>query len=203
MGYTRKPNFDKDNELGKIGEAFAYKVLSNSPKTVKAEDVSGEYMFRIIDVDFIQYLKKKEDGEEYTKEDVFYNIMGKEADRTFYNLYEIKTDTVSLESRNVVFEIISHDGVGCAASSRANYFFYIFVDKNLDIREAWLIDMRKWRECIRKNCKNVVPMTETKNGGIALNDFNKYGDRVMNILTNIEYLQKEKIATKIDIEKYA
>ena len=148
-------------------------------------------------------MKRKDDGGEYTENDVFDNLMGKDSDKSFFNLYEVKTDTVSLTSRNVVFEIISHDGPGCAALSRAGYFFYIFVDRNGIIREAWLIDMKLWRRYIRKNSNKIVDMTETIHGGIALNNFDKFGDSVMNALTNIEVLEKNKIAKKIDIEKYA
>lgn len=199
----RLPNFRKDVKLGKIGEDFCYEMLKQSQKAVSIIDVSEDKRFQLIDVDFIQILRTKPNGEEYTKDDVFNNLIGGDADKTFYLLYEVKTDTVSITSRNVVYEIISHDGPGCAALSRAHYFFYIFVDGNNDIREAWLIDMKKWRQYIRENSKNVVKMIETKNGGIALNEFNKYNDKVLNILTNIEVMQKEEIAQKINIEQYA
>lgn len=203
MAYIRKPNFEKDNEFGKIGENLVRRILSESDKTVALYDVSDDYRFRLLDIDFVQIVKTREDGGEYTVDDVFDNIMGKDSDRSFFNLYEVKTDSRSLESRNVVYEIISHDGPGCAALTRANYFFYIFVDGNKDVREGWFIDVKKWRKFIRESCDNVVGMKDTKNGGIALNNYNRWGDRVMNILTNIDFLKKEKIASKINVEKYA
>lgn len=203
MAYIRKPNFEKDNEFGKIGENLVSEILSESDKTLALYDVSDDYRFRLLDIDFVQIVKTREDGGEYTIDDVFDNIMGKDSDRSFFNLYEVKTDSRSLESRNVVYEIISHDGPGCAALTRANYFFYIFVDGSKNIREGWLIDVKKWRKFIRESCDNVVGMKNTKSGGIALNNYNRWGDKVMNILTNIDFLKKEKIASKINVEKYA
>ncbi len=197
MAYNNVPDFEKDYELGKIGEEWAFEALSSSPKSVKVEDASGDYRFRLLDVDLVQYLKTKENGEQYTLDDVFANLMGKGADKSFFNLYEVKTDTVSIRTRNVVYEIISHDGPGCAAISRANYFIYAFINEHREIREVWLIDVKKWREYIRENSNNVRGMGETKNGGIAINNFNKFKDKVMNILTNIEVMEKKKIAKKI------
>ena len=203
MACIRKPNFDKDLEIGKIGENLLREILEKSKKTVNIDDVSDDYRFKLLDVDFIQYTKKKEDGTDYNSDDVFYSFIGKDKDRTFRTTYEVKTDTRSLASRNVVFEVISHDGPGCAALSRADYFFYVFTDDNKDIREAWLINMKKWRKFIRENSKSPKNLSETKNGGFALHNFDTYGDHVLNFLTNIGVLEKEKIAININIREYA
>jgi hypothetical protein len=199
MAYHRKPNFNKDLIIGKKGEAWVYERLASSEKAVGVRNVAEDRRFMLLDVDFIQFLRNKENGEPYTEDDVFNGLMDKDADHSYYIMYEVKTDTVSLGSRNVVYELISHDGPGCAALSRAKYFFYIFTDDSTEIREVWLIDMKMWRQYIRENIDigNIVKMTETRNGGVAFNNFNKHGDRVLNILTNIEIMEKEKIAKKI------
>ena len=203
MAYNEEPNFDKDNKLGKIGEKLLYKILCNSPKTKKVVDVSDEKIFQLIDVDFVQFIKFGIFGSPYTIEDVKKNLIGRGRNKSFFLLYEVKTDTVSLKSRNVVFEIISHDGPGCAASSRADYFFYVFVDKDREVKEAWLISATEWRKYIRQNIEHPVTMQELDKGGIAFNEFDKFGDHVANVLTNIDVMEKEHIATKIDLKKYA
>ena len=203
MAFKEKPDFEKDNEIGKIGENLLKKILSSSPKTKRVIDVSNEYVFQLIDVDFVQITEDSLNGSPYTMEDVKRNLIGKWRKNSFFVLYEVKTDTVSFTSRNVVYEFISHDKSGCAANSRADYFFYVFIDENLEIKEAWLITVKKWREYIRENHNNQVRMKDLHKGGIALNEFNKFDDKVLNVLTNIDVMEKEKIAIKIDLEKYA
>ena len=110
-------------------------------------------------------------------------------------LYEVKTDSRSEITRNVVYEIISHDSVGCAAASRSNYFYYVFVDekKLTDIKERWLIDMRKWRRLIRTK----FGTTDAENK-LKSHNYDIHGDKVFNLLCNIKYLSDEKVATRID-----
>jgi len=198
MAHRDSPNFDNDMKLGKIGESDLRPRIEISPKTIEYIDVSDDPFFGLLDIDCLQITKEKENGEKYTVEDVKRSFLER-TDKSFFTSYEVKTDTVSLTSRNIVFEIISHDGPGCAAISRANYFYYVFVDRNDVIQERWLIDMKKWREYIRENDKNLKPLLKgsLEEGGIALNNFNKFGDKVLNILTNIDVLEKEGIATKI------
>lgn len=198
MAHKDSPNFNNDMKLGKIGENDLKARIEKSPKTIEYIDVSDDKFFMLFDIDGIQITKKRENGEKYTIEDVKRSFL-EWTDKSFFTSYEVKTDTVSLTSRNILYEIISYDGPGCAASSRANYFYYVFVDGNDVIQERWLIDVKKWREYMRENDKNVKPLFKgsLEEGGIALNNFNKFGDRVLNMLTNIDVLEKEGIATKI------
>lgn len=202
MAYNEKPNFEKDLKLGKIGEKIMRKILLASNKSKRVYDVSDETLFRLIDVDFVQIISDDDFGDPYFLDDVRKNLIGNGKDSSFYRLYEVKTDTVSLKSRNVVYEIISHDGAGCASNSRANYFFYVFLDKKRKPAEAWLIDTKKWRKYIRKHIEHPVSMLRLHKGGIAFNEFDKFGDHVANILTNIDIMEEKKIATRIDLNEY-
>ena len=132
-------------------------------------------------------------AEKYTPEDIKGMILSHTKDKPAI-LYEVKTDSRSEKTRNVVYELISHDSVGCAAISRSNYFYYVFVDKqNLSkIKERWLIDTKKWRRFIR------TKFGRYDEDYIRANNYDSYGDHVFNILCNIELLNSLKVAKRIE-----
>lgn len=193
----RASNFKNDIEIGKIGEEDFEQFLSSSSKCEHFENVTEDPFFQLLDIDYIQFTRLKEDGSQYTSEDVKEAFLFhlKDTERDFCKLYEVKTDTRSEKTRNVVYELISHDKVGCAAVTRADYFYYVFTDEfNFgSIKERWLIDIKKWRKLIRENAEN--------GEGIRLHNFDRTKDHVLNFLVNIEYMEKADVAKKIQPKK--
>lgn len=189
----RESNFKNDINIGKIGEQDFEKFLSSSSKCEHFENVTEDAFFQLLDIDYIQFTKLKEDGTQYTSEDVKDALLGhkKTTERDFCNLYEVKTDTRSEKTRNVVYELISHDKTGCAAATRADYFYYVFTDEyNFgEIKERWLIDIKKWRRLIRENAE--------KGQDVRLHNFDRTKDHVLNFLINIEYMKENGVAVKI------
>lgn len=120
---------------------------------------------------------------------------------------EVKTDTVTITSRNIVYEVISHDSAGCMAETKADYIFYVCVDDtNIDTigiinKEIWLIDMYKWRKFLRE-CffgNMGIPNTiDTKTGrykaSLRGNNFSPDKDKVANVLCDIDYMASIGIA---------
>lgn len=186
----RPSNFKNDIEIGKIGEDDFKEFLSSSPKCEHFENVTDDPFFQLLDIDYIQFTRLKEDGTQYTSEDAKEALLNhfKDSERDFCLLYEVKTDTRSEKTRNVVYELISHDKTGCAATTRADYFYYVFTDEfNFSkIKERWLIDIKKWRKFIRENAE--------KGEGIRLHNFDRTKDHVLNFLTNIECMKESGVA---------
>lgn len=186
----RPSNFKNDIEIGKIGEDDFKEFLSSSPKCEHFENVTDDPFFQLLDIDYIQFTRLKEDGVQYTSEDAKEALLNhfKDSERDFCLLYEVKTDTRSEKTRNVVYELISHDKTGCAATTRADYFYYVFTDEfNFSkIKERWLIDIKKWRKFIRENAE--------KGEGIRLHNFDRTKDHVLNFLTNIECMKENGVA---------
>ena len=189
----RPSNFTNDIEIGKIGETDFEQFLSSSSKCEHFENVTEEPFFQLLDIDYIQFTRLKEDGTQYTSEDVKNAFLNhaKDSERDFCRLYEVKTDTRSEKTRNVVYELISHDKTGCASATRADYFYYVFTDEYIfgKIKERWLIDIRKWRKFIRENAEG--------GEGVRLHNFDRTKDHVLNFLTNIERLKEAGVAKKI------
>lgn len=186
----RESNFKNDIEIGKIGENDFKNFVENSSKTKKLYDVSEDPIFQLLDIDFIQIIK---DG--YTLEDAKNVFINHSNDKSFFNAYEVKTDLVSEKTRNVVYELISHDNPGCGAITRAKYFYYVFLNEfTHEIKERWLIDVKKWRNWIRINSEK-----EIKDIGkfIRIHNFDRTNDHVLNFLCNIEEMEQQQIAKKI------
>ena len=186
----RPSNFKNDIEIGKIGEDDFKEFLSSSLKCEHFENVTNDPFFQLLDIDYIQFTRLKEDGTQYTSEDAKEALLNhfKDSERDFCLLYEVKTDTRSEKTRNVVYELISHDKTGCAATTRADYFYYVFTDEfNFSkIKERWLIDIKKWRKFIRENAE--------KGEGVRLHNFDRTKDHVLNFLTNIECMKENGVA---------
>ena len=200
----RESNFKNDIAIGKIGEEDFEQFLSSSKKCEHFENVTEIPFFQLIDIDYIQFTRLKDDGTQYTSDDVQYAILNhtKKKDMDWCVLYEVKTDTMSSKTRNVVYEIISHDGPGCAAITRSDFVYYVFTDEvNFGkIKERWLIDIRAWRKLIRENCEEEARKQRSEKPSILLNNFDRTNDHVLNFLVNVEYMEKNGVVKKI-VEK--
>lgn len=201
MAINRKPDFNTDNEMfGKLGERDFIEYCNE--RCTQVLDVSGELIYQLADIDFLVTKNKdvdlsrylKDDGSGFVKHFIFsIGFKNREVIKV-----EVKCDTVSLTTRNIVFEIISHDGPGCCSLTKADFLYYVFIDDYKVKREAWIINLEKLRCFLRETVfgRLYENWIDSENA-VRLNNFNKYGDKVANFLVNIDILEKNKIATKI------
>ena len=179
MGDLReKTDFKKDLvTYGPIGERRLMEILTERGR--RFEDISGVEEFRIFDVDIIQY---NDDICTYQNVlDAYYK--GKFADYVNAVAYEVKTDTYGIISRNIVYEVISNSNSGCLARTKADYLFYVFVNKQNEIVEEYLIDIKKLRWWIMSNFDNVNKCEYLKSKSMR-----RGKDNTGIFLINIDYL---------------
>ena len=145
-----KTDFKKDLvTYGPIGEKRLMEILSARGR--RHEDISDIEEFRIFDIDIIQY---NDDVCTWkTVLDAYYH--GKYASDVNAVTYEVKTDTYGVKSRNIVYEVISNSNSGCLARTKADYLFYVFLNKENEIIEEFLIDIKKLRWWIMENFDKV------------------------------------------------
>ena len=149
-GLREHTNFANDVKLyGPIGERRLMEILKE--KGHKFEDVSDIEEFRIFDIDILQYNNDETNSEKVL--DAYY--MGKTTSAADAVAYEVKTDTYGLISRNIVFEDLSNSNSGCMARTKADYLFYVFVDKNNEIVEEYLINVKKLRWWLMSNFSKI------------------------------------------------
>ena len=149
-GLREHTNFANDVKVyGPIGERRLMEILKE--KGHKFEDVSDIEEFRIFDIDILQYNNDETNSEKVL--DAYY--MGKTASAADAVAYEVKTDTYGIVSRNIVFEDLSNSNSGCMARTKADYLFYVFVDKNNEIVEEYLINVKKLRWWLMSNFSKI------------------------------------------------
>ena len=149
-GLREHTNFANDVKVyGPIGEQRLKEILKE--KGHKFEDVSDVEKFRIFDIDILQYNNDETNSEKVL--DAYY--MGKTTSAADAVAYEVKTDTYGLISRNIVFEDLSNSNSGCMARTKADYLFYVFVDKNNEIVEEYLINVKKLRWWLMSNFSKI------------------------------------------------
>ena len=149
-GLREHTNFANDVKVyGPIGERRLMEILKE--KDHKFEDVSDIEEFRIFDIDILQYNNDETNSEKVL--DAYY--MGKTTSAADAVAYEVKTDTYGLISRNIVFEDLSNSNSGCMARTKADYLFYVFVDKNNKIVEEYLINVKKLRWWLMSNFSKI------------------------------------------------
>ena len=149
-GLREHTNFANDVKVyGPIGERRLMEILKE--KGHKFEDVSDIEEFRIFDIDILQYNNDETNSEKVL--DAYY--MGKTTSAADAVAYEVKTDTYGLVSRNIVFEDLSNSNSGCMARTKADYLFYVFVDKNNEIVEEYLINVKKLRWWLMSNFSKI------------------------------------------------
>ena len=149
-GLREHTNFANDVKVyGPIGERRLMEILKE--KGHKFEDVSDIEEFRIFDIDILQYNNDETNSEKVL--DAYY--MGKTTSAADAVAYEVKTDTYGIVSRNIVFEDLSNSNSGCMARTKADYLFYVFVDKNNEIVEEYLINVKKLRWWLMSNFSKI------------------------------------------------
>lgn len=149
-GLREHTNFANDVKVyGPIGERRLMEILTE--KGHKFEDVSDVEEFRIFDIDILQYDNDETNSKKVL--DAYY--MGKTTSAADAVAYEVKTDTYGLVSRNIVFEDLSNSNSGCMARTKADYLFYVFVDKNNEIVEEYLINVKKLRWWLMSNFEKI------------------------------------------------
>ena len=149
-GLREHTNFANDVKVyGPIGERRLMEILKE--KGHKFEDVSDIEEFRIFDIDILQYNNDETNSDKVL--DAYY--MGKTTSAADAVAYEVKTDTYGIVSRNIVFEDLSNSNSGCMARTKADYLFYVFVDKNNEIVEEYLINVKKLRWWLMSNFSKI------------------------------------------------
>ena len=149
-GLREHTNFSNDVKVyGPIGERRLMEILKE--KGHKFEDVSDIEEFRIFDIDILQYNNDETNSDKVL--DAYY--MGKTTSAADAVAYEVKTDTYGIVSRNIVFEDLSNSNSGCMARTKADYLFYVFVAKNNEIVEEYLINVKKLRWWLMSNFSKI------------------------------------------------
>lgn len=192
---NRESNFDIDKEIGKIGESLFESFGKENPFITnhnyhRVEDVSYNKHFQSLDIDFVVYF-----DEDYTEDMLLRDITdGNPAH--YKNRYlnqamavEVKTDTRTYDTRNVVYELISHDMPGCMARSYADFIYYVCISTDLEHKETFMINMHKWRQWIRENIKD--------KDKVFTNSINTPQDAICNFLCKIDRMVEDKVASKI------
>lgn len=163
---TRISDFNADNNIGKIGE----EDFKNNWKTCFSQrfppnfwhgnwqfiDVSGIRTFQRDDIDALLMKSSVLDCCKWTEDEKYDIIDGRFGDRSTIKV-EVKTDTWTYRSRNIVFEMISHYKCGCGLKTKADYFYYVCVD-NKDvhhIQARYLIYIRRLMEFYMDNVRNI------------------------------------------------
>lgn len=127
MSFDRE-QFEKDLNVGSIGERVVREWLENRKSTRQVVDVRQDKRSQQEDIDFLV--------ENYKRQ--FYKV-------------EVKTDRVAHKSGRIPYEVTSRGADGCAKRSKADYFaFYL-----LETKQIYLIDAEKWRNFIKH--KNIKP----------------------------------------------
>lgn len=171
---------------GPIGEQRLKNILTQ--RGHKFEDVSSIEEFRIFDVDIIQY-----NNSDTTYKDVLNSYyLGKSTNHVNAIAYEVKTDTYGIISRNIVFEELSNSNNGCMARTKADYLFYVFVNKDNEIMEEYLINIRKLRWWLMLNFSKINKCDYLKSKTMRRGE-----DNTGIFLINIDHLINDKISGAI------
>lgn len=187
----RKPNFNNDNIIGKIGEDYIKNFLKE--KKLSFEDVSNDIFFQKFDIDIVKLNKNGIKNNVNINEEIRkYKLnLNNKQNITFL---EIKTDTFGYISRNIVFEDCCFGSPGCLSKTLSDYIIYIFIDSNnKKIYEAYSIDiyqLRNWLGLTLKDAlnKSIIPFFNKKNNHIVYKKINNFFDNSYKQV--IQYKQK-------------
>ena len=189
-GLREHTNFKQDSTIyGPIGEQRLMEILKDRGHTF--EDVSDFEEFRIFDIDILQYNDEDTDSEKVL--DAYY--AGKTSSEANAVAYEVKTDTFGLISRNIVFEDLSNSNSGCMARTKADFLFYVFVNKQNEIIEEYLINIKKLRWWLMANFGNI-----NKCDYLQSRSMRRGQDNTGIFLINIDYLINDKTSGAIRLK---
>lgn len=182
--------FYEDKVVGDFGEKLAFELLEKSNKTVELHNVSDDQAFQDRDIDLVQML-----DDNHTLDDVRDEICKPRQPKISYaNTYEVKTDKRTHDTRNFVYEIISHDGAGWAGKCKADFIIYYCTDRYdwHDVKEVYLIKLKEWRKWLRENINDKEK--------IIFKNYDKNNEAILNALCNVEKMKEEGIAVLINQE---
>ena len=183
-------NFKQDSTIyGPIGEQRLMEILTE--KGHNFEDVSDVEEFRIFDIDILQYNNDETNSEKVLE--VYY--MGKTTSAADAVAYEVKTDTYGIVSRNIVFEDLSNSNSGCMARTKADYLFYVFVNKQNEIVEEYLINVKKLRWWLMSNFGNI-----NKCDYLQSRSMRRGQDNTGIFLINVDHLVNDKTSGTIRLK---
>lgn len=188
MPIRQHTDFKKDKvEFGHIGERDLARILLRSEKTGRVLNLCGDSRFFGLDIDLIQIRK----GQEMTIGHILEDYK-KPTDHRPFVMYEVKTDTCALTTRNIAYELMSNGNEGCMIRSAADWFYYIFLDGDKNIRERYLINRMKLNKWLMGHFHliNSVPWLQSKY-------MDREKDQTALLLINIEKLISENIARVI------
>ena len=189
-GLREHTNFKQDSTIyGPIGEQRLMEILTE--KGHNFEDVSDVEEFRIFDIDILQYNNDETNSEKVL--DAYY--MGKTTSAADAVAYEVKTDTYGIVSRNIVFEDLSNSNSGCMARTKADYLFYVFVNKQNEIVEEYLINVKKLRWWLMSNFGNI-----NKCDYLQSRSMRRGQDNTGIFLINIDYLINDKTSGAVRLK---
>ena len=183
-------NFKQDSTIyGPIGEQRLKEILTE--KGHNFEDVSDIEEFRIFDIDILQYNNDETNSEKVLE--AYY--MGKTTSAADAVAYEVKTDTYGIVSRNIVFEDLSNSNSGCMARTKADYLFYVFVNKQNEIVEEYLINVKKLRWWLMSNFGNI-----NKCDYLQSRSMRRGQDNTGIFLINVDHLVNDKTSGTIRLK---
>lgn len=189
-GLREHTNFKQDSTIyGPIGEQRLMEILTE--KGHNFEDVSDVEEFRIFDIDILQYNNDETNSEKVLE--AYY--MGKTTSAADAVAYEVKTDTYGIVSRNIVFEDLSNSNSGCMARTKADYLFYVFVNKQNEIVEEYLINVKKLRWWLMSNFGNI-----NKCDYLQSRSMRRGQDNTGIFLINIDYLINDKTSGAVRLK---
>ena len=170
-GLREHTDFKQDSTIyGPIGEQRLKEILTE--KGHNFEDVSDVEEFRIFDIDILQYNNDETNSEKVL--DAYY--MGKTTNAADAVSYEVKTDTYGIVSRNIVFEDLSNSNSGCMARTKADFLFYVFLNKQNEIVEEYLINIKHCGSGVNKamiySCKTKEEISSKLNYRVIIELFN-------------------------------
>lgn len=170
----RSRHFNNDNRIGKIGEDSLRMKLN-------ALRLKGS----------IQLFVDNTTDPKSQREDVDFTVVKLDGNSV---KYECKTDCYGLNSRNVSYEVTSHDFAGCLGRSNSDYIYYVFVTDKEEVSESYSIELQKWREWIGLNYSSIKPYV--KNSGEKLQLFYSKDIGVLQFLCNIDEMVKDGVAKR-------
>ena len=189
-GLREHTDFKQDSTIyGPIGEQRLKEILTE--KGHNFEDVSDVEEFRIFDIDILQYNNDETNSEKVLE--AYY--MGKTTSAADAVAYEVKTDTYGIVSRNIVFEDLSNSNSGCMARTKADYLFYVFVNKQNEIVEEYLINVKKLRWWLMSNFGNI-----NKCDYLQSRSMRRGQDNTGIFLINVDHLVNDKTSGTIRLK---
>ena len=182
-----KTDFNNDvYAYGPIGERALMKRIIDSGKTFF--DVSEIPAYQHYDIDLIQPSRKDVEKGEYLiclQNNIPLEKLGAIS-------YEVKTDTYGIKSRNIVWEMLSNSNPGCLARSAADYLYYVFLDKENNIVEEYLMKMKSVRKWLMEHFYEINNCDYLKSKSMRRGQ-----DNTGILLINIDHLVENKIAVKL------